>query len=446
MDSMSDSHGEAPRRRPAARHSASCGRSTESVSTPPEALSPWISLRSASAHPFVFQKMVRAVDPVAQPGDVVHVYDRGGAFFGRGLFNPRSQIVIRMLSFADVAIDDDFWRARLQAAVDLRSALRLSSSTDAYRLLHAEGDQLSGLMVERYADVLVFELFSLGMYQRVARLAELLAAVLGPPLPEEVGRGWRVVVRADDAIERIEGFRVSPRERSGFDTAASPSASARPLNQLVVREHGLRYRVDVVGGQKTGFFCDQRDNRRRFAQLCGGARVLDLCCYTGGFGLCARVLGGAAEVSSVDLDEQALAVARENANLNQVRIDYVHADAFLYMRQMLANRRAYDAIVLDPPKLATSRAEYEDALRKYNDLNTLALQLVRPGGFFLTCSCSGLVGFDAFVQTVHAAARRAGRRLQLFDASGAAPDHPVMLNCPESAYLKALWFRVLERS
>ncbi|HMQ16600.1 MAG TPA: class I SAM-dependent methyltransferase, partial [Phycisphaerae bacterium] len=212
--------------------------------------------------------------------------------------------------------------------------------------------------------------------------------------------------------------------------------------RLVVREHGVRYRVDAAGGQKTGFFCDQRENRRRFAELCADADVLDAFCYSGGFGLCARVLGRARSVTSVDLDEDALALAIENANLNQQRIQHVHADVFGYLRQMIANGRQFDAVVLDPPKLALRREDVEPALRKYGDLNALGVQVVRPGGWLLTCSCSGLVSPTSFVETVHRAARRAGRTLQMIGLTGAGPDHPVLLDCPESAYLKAIWLRV----
>jgi 23S rRNA (cytosine1962-C5)-methyltransferase len=378
--------------------------------------------------------MIGEIDPAARPGDVVNVYDKSGAFFGRGLFNGRSLIVLRMLAHDDLPIDEGFWRHRLEQAVALRRQLNLEVSTDAYRLVHADGDELSGLIVDRYADVLVFELFSLGMFTRRRELAGHLAALLGPPTsqdrPMPPAGGWRTVVRADERTERAEGFTVPGEERSA-------------VSAVVVREHGIRYRVDLAAGHKTGFFCDQRDNRRRFASFCRDAAVHDLCCYTGGFGLSAKLLGGAADVTSVDLDEAAVAVARENANLNQTRLNIVYADAFTYVRQMLANQRRFDAIVLDPPKLALTRRDVDDGLKKYHDLNHLAMQTVRPGGVFLTCSCSGLVSRERFTQTVHLAARRGRRRLQLFDQTGAAADHPVMLNCPASEYLKALWFRVL---
>jgi 23S rRNA (cytosine1962-C5)-methyltransferase len=400
---------------------------------PPGAVSPWVQLRTATNHPFVYRRMVKAADPAARAGDVVNVYDKSGQLFGRGLFNPHAPIAIRRLSRGDTPIDDQFWRQRLEQAVSLRRRLRLEEFTDAYRLVHAEGDGLSGLIVERYADCLVFEVFSAGMYQRWEQLAAVLAEILGPPAaldrPDRASPTWRTFVRADAQIEAVERFRVNTPQ------------TAPP--RLVIQEHGVRYRVDVAGGHKTGFFCDQRDNRRQLARLCADADVLDLCCYTGGFGLCAKQLGQARAVTAVDLDEAALELAHENANLNQARIDFAHADAFVYLRQMLVNRRQFDVVVLDPPKLATARTELETALRKYHDLNVLALQVVRPAGVLLTCSCSGLVSPEAFAEVVRAAARRCGRTAQMFGQTGAGPDHPVLLECPESAYLKAVWLRVL---
>ncbi len=419
-----------PPRHPGRRAPAAGGAAGSPVSGAP---SPWVQLRSASFHPFIYQRMVAAVDRAARAGDVVHVYDKAGRLFGRGLYHPESQIALRMLAYGDVPIDDEFWRGRLGQAVALRRSLRLAEVTDAYRLVHAEGDALSGLIAERYADCLVFEIFSLGMYRRWSQLADVLAGLLGPPAsldrPDRAAPQWRMFVRADAQIESIEGFAV-PRDQPA-------------PGRLVIREHGVRYRVDVAGGHKTGFFCDQRDNRRRFAALCRGADVLDVCCYTGGFSLCARLLGEARAVTGVDLDEAAIALAQENANLNQVRIDFAHADAFTYLRQMQANGRQFDAVVLDPSKLVPTRRDLEAGLRKYHDLNAQALAVVRPGGLLLTCSCSGLVGRDVLIETVHRAARRVGRMLQMVDATGAAPDHPVMLNCPESMYLKALWLRVM---
>ncbi len=442
-------------RKPASSRSSTHAREAE-WPPPRGAVSPWVQLRSASGNPLIFKRMVRAADPAARPGDVVNIYDKAGGLFGRGLYNPRSMIALRVLTHRDVAIDDAFWHGALSRAVDLRRQLRIDEVTDAYRLVHAEGDGLSGLIVEKYADVLVFEIFSLGMYQRCSMLAQILNHHFFGEPPTSVGADsrnresprelkfaarkidnrtsqidnpLRLVVRADDFIERTEGFRVDP--------------SLQPdVGRLIIREHGVRYRIDVAGGHKTGFFCDQRDNRKLFAGLCRDASVLDLCCYTGGFSVCAKALGGAREVIGVDLDEDAVAMAKENANLNQARIDFVHSDAFIYLRQMIANGRKFDAVVLDPPKFAGDREEIEEALIKYHDLNALAMQVVRLGGVFVTCSCSGLVSREVFKGTVIRAARRAKVMLQFFAETGAGPDHPVMMNCPESEYLKVIWARV----
>lgn len=429
------------------------GRGSSTIA-PVGAVSPWVRLRSASGNPLIYQRMIAGADPAASPGDIVNIYDKAGGFFGRGIYNPRSIITLRVLSHRDVPVDEAFWRAAVRRAVGLRHRLRLDEVTNAYRLVHAEGDGLSGLIIEKYADVLVFEVFSLGMYQRAKMLAEIIDSetsgrdnkeeiqqdgeVSGrhhPARPinnrtSQIDHPYRVVVRADSFIERAEGFRL--------DRTLQPD-----VGRLIIREHGLRYRVDVTGGHKTGFFCDQRDNRKTLASLCEGASVLDLCCYSGGFSLCAKVLGKAREVIGVDLDESAIAIAKENANLNQSRIDFVHSDAFIYLRQMIANGRKFDVVVLDPPKLAGSREEIEDALVKYHDLNALAMQVVREGGVFVTCSCSGLVSREVFKGTVIRAARRAKAMLQIFAESGAGSDHPVMMNCPESEYLKVIWSRVL---
>jgi 23S rRNA (cytosine1962-C5)-methyltransferase len=214
------------------------------------------------------------------------------------------------------------------------------------------------------------------------------------------------------------------------------------LNATRITEHGVRYGVNFEHGHKTGFFCDQRDNRVQFAQWVRGARVLDVCCYTGGFSIAAKKLGGAAEVTGVDLDETAIAQAKKNANLNQERITFVHADAFSWMRQMQKNADAWDAVVLDPPKLIHSREGFDEGKAKYHDLNKLALSLVRRGGLFVTCSCSGHMPAELFEEIVVGLAHRSGRKLQILDRTGAGPDHPVMSNCPESRYLKVLWARV----
>lgn len=421
-----------------------------------DVISPWVRLRSAHYHPFIFRRMIRAADRAARPGDIVHVYDSDGRHFGCGFYNPRSQIVLRMLRYGPQGVDDAFWRERFASAVALRRRLGLEAQTDAYRLVHSEGDGISGLIAERYADTLVFEVFSLGVALRMRELAAHLARELGPPTsldrPQRAGPHWRIETRIDERVRRLEGVRDDvggqPLRVSSAGAIQGPGADAGTAadpggRDLIIREHDVRYRVDVLGGHKTGFFCDQRDNRRKLAAFCRDADVLDLCAYTGGFGLCAKKLGGAREVTCVDLDEKAIEIAGQNANLNQVRVQTVHSDVFIYLRQMLGNGRQFDVVVLDPSKLAASRDELETARAKYHDLNKLAIAAVRPGGLLLTCSCSGLVSREMFLEIVHQAGRRAQRTLQLLETTGAAPDHPVMFDCPESSYLKAAWIRVL---
>ncbi|HSW45981.1 MAG TPA: class I SAM-dependent rRNA methyltransferase [Phycisphaerae bacterium] len=384
---------------------------------------PWIRLRSAASSPFIYRRMIENVDPVARAGDVVAVYDRHGKFFGHGFYHDRSQIGLRILSYDPAPIDDSYFAGRIsQALAWRRQLIGDDSATDTCRLIHAEGDGLSGLIAERYADWIAIEVFSLGIIKRIDLFKRLLSEQTGIT---------RFVVRADEHIERIEGFHVSP------------ALSDVPPRTITIQENGVRFRVDLQAGHKTGFFCDQRENRRRLASLCKGLDVLDCCCYTGGFGIYAMTLGQAASVAAVDLDEDAIELAKANAKLNQARVSLAHADAFSYLRQMQTNGRLFDAVVLDPPKFVPTRDDYREGSQKYADLNALGMTVLKPGGLLLTCSCSGLVGREDFLGMVKSAAARLRRPLQIVDVTGAGPDHPVMANCPESAYLKAVWARVM---
>lgn len=384
---------------------------------------PWVRLRSATAHPFIYKRMLAAVDPAARSGDVVTVYDRGDRLFGQAFYHAHSQIALRMLTQDARPIDESFFRERLAKAVDWRTRLFANDAkTNAWRMVHAEGDGLSGLIVERYAEWIAIEVFSLGIYQRINLIKRILSELTGLT---------RFVVRADDPIERVEGFHVEPELSDAIS------------GTLEILETGLRFRVDLHGGHKTGFFADQRENRRKLAGLVSGADVLDVCCYTGGFGIYAKAMGMAASVTGVDLDEEALELARKNANLNQQRIKYVHSDAFGYLRQMQTGGQKYDVVVLDPPKFVGHRDEFAEGARKYADLNALGMTVVKPGGLLVTCSCSGSVARQPFLDIVKSSAHRVGRPLQIVDQTGAGPDHPIMANCPESEYLKAVWARVL---
>jgi 23S rRNA (cytosine1962-C5)-methyltransferase len=387
----------------------------------PEGPLPQIVVKSPTRHPYLYRKRLGEFDKRARHGDLVRLVLPDGATFGHGLFNPRAQIAVRVLALGAEPPDEAWWAARVTSAVGLRrDVLHVEQATSAYRVVHAEADGLPGVAVDRFGDVLSIEAFSLGMYQRVEALGGLLAG-------------------ACDTKHLLVRCGPGSREQEGF--AAEPYGSPGLPSHVTISEHGTRFRVDFESGHKTGFFCDQRDNRRKLAELCPGKSVLDVCCYSGGFAVQAKVLGRAGEVTGVDLDERAVELARQNAKLNRAQIRFVHADAFSHMRDMVRNGRTWEVVVLDPPKLIRTRDEAEEGRRKCFDLNRLAMQLVAPGGWLLTCSCSGLMPAEEFQRTVGAATPE-GRRGTILYRTGAAPDHPVAMNCPETEYLKALWLRV----
>ena len=374
--------------------------------------------------------MLGGVSPDAKAGDLVAVYDKLGQRLGAGLYNPRAKIPLRVVCHSAEPVGEDYFDTALHRAVALRRGwLKLDEQTDAWRAVNSDGDGLSGLTVDRYDDVLFCDVTSLGIFQRLPKWLPLLHELCGTK---------HTHVHVDHDLGSLEGIKPSLMKEV---TVTAPA-------KVRIREHGVRYEVDFVEGHKTGFFCDQRDNRLRFSKLVKDARVLDLCCYTGGFSLAATVLGGAADATGVDLDEAAVAQARRNQNLNQVppaKLHWVHADAFAYARQMQQNGQTWDAVVLDPPKFVLTREGpgHFEGRRKYEDLNQLALSLVKPGGLVVTCSCSGLVSLEEFEAHVIKAAHRLNRRLQFFDRTGPGPDHPVFSNCLDSRYLKVLWARVV---
>lgn len=391
-------------------------------------LRPWVQLKYFTYNPAVFPRMLGAVSPDAEPGGLIHVYDKNGDLFGGGFWNPRSRTPLRMLSHKPEPLQEaDLEDALRRAVAWRREACRLDETTDAYRVVHGDSDGLGGLIVDRYADVLSLEVSTLGVWQRLGRWLPLLHSLCGTT---------RHVITVDPAIARMEGI----------DPATAPASEA--VRKVRITENGIRFEVDFAQGHKTGFFCDQRDNRLKLARLVAGKSLLDLCCYSGGFSLQARLHGGAKEVTAVDLDEKAIAMAKRNANINAahgpLRIDFVHADAFVYARQMVKNGRQFDVVLLDPPKLVFGREEEkEEGLKKYHDLNMLGLQCVKPGGMFVTCSCSGLVSPAEFEKTVIKAAQRLGRRLQIVEMTGPGWDHPFLSTYPEGRYLKVLWTHVL---
>lgn len=384
---------------------------------------PWVQLKTISFSPTIYPAMIKATSPDARPGSLVTVYKKDGTVFGAGLYNPRARVPLRVLVHGAQPAGEDYFATAIERAVDWRvNTLQLDAQMDCYRVVNSDGDALSGLTVDRYADTLSVEVHSLGIYQRLPQILAALHARLGTK---------QEVVNVDDHIARFEGIHIK--------RAATP-----PPKQVRVREHGVRYEVDFTKGHKTGFFCDQRENRLLLSKLVKGKRVLDVCCYTGGFAVTAATLGEPAEVTAVDLDEEAIAQARRNGNLNQQnRIKWIHADGFGWMRQMHQNGARWDVVVLDPPKLVQGDEEEQRlGWQKYEDINRLGVQLVEPGGLLVTCSCSGLVSLEAFENLVIRSTHRLNRRLQTFDRTGPGHDHPVMSNALEGRYLKVLWSRI----
>ncbi|HEY1860522.1 MAG TPA: class I SAM-dependent rRNA methyltransferase, partial [Gemmataceae bacterium] len=312
-----------------------------SAELPPTPL-PQVRLQIArrSSHPWIFQKMVEK--PAKRPpgGSVVDILDRDGQWVGRGFYNGHSRIALRVLTTnANEAIDKAFFARRLAQAVALRREwLGLDTVSDAFRVVHSEGDGLSGLVVDRFGPNLVLEFFAAGMYRFRTAIQDALLV----HFPES-----RVYWFAEEHVQKQESFDCRPPE---------------PPPPEVITEHGLRFRVAPGSKHKTGFFLDQRDNRKSLAGFCAGKRVLDLCCNTGGFAVYAKALGGAEEVIGVDLDEQALALARGNANLNQARIRFVQADLFPWLRDILPSGQRFDVVVLDPAKQTRDREEIGVAL------------------------------------------------------------------------------------
>ena len=386
------------------------------------ALLPQVHLKIArrSGHPWIFQKMVEKPSQRLAPGVVVDILDRDGAWVGRGFYNGHSRIALRLLTVdQNEAIDAEFFARRLRQAVALRrNILKLDAVSDAYRLVHSEGDGLSGLVVDRFGATIVLEFFAAGMF----RFRTVLQEVLATEFPDS-----RFYWFAEEHVQKQESFDCRTPE------APPPS---------VITEHGLRFRVAPGSKHKTGFFLDQRDNRKFLAGFCGGKRVLDLCCNTGGFAVYAKALGQADEVVGVDLDEDVIELAKQNANLNQARVRFVQADLFTWLRDILPSGQRFDVVVLDPAKQTRDRDEISFALKRYFDMNRLALQAVAPGGIFLTCSCTGLIGEETFLETLRRAAFQAGRSLQVIHVAGAGPDHPFHIDAMESRYLKAIFCRV----
>ena len=375
-------------------------------------------------HPWVYADSLASLEE--GEGDLVRVADADGKTIGRAWLSPSSAIRLRMIDRGEAtATEDEVLARRVDAAAALRRRLFPDPArTDAYRLVHAEADGLPGLVVDRYGPVLVAQFATRPVLSRRERLAPLLLAATG----------------ASSLVARAGGKEAE----EGIAPAEVPFAAGEPAPaRVLVREEGLSFAVDLGGGQKTGGYLDQRENRVAVARVARGGRVLDLFCGTGGFSVHA-LAAGAASARGVDSSAAALAVARENAAENGVgdRFEAVEADAVEALAAARDARESFDVVVLDPPRFAAGRGSLPRALHAYRDRNARALARVAPGGFLATFSCSGLVDPEGFREIVRSAARDGGREATVLSTLEAGPDHPVGLAAPEGRYLTGLLLRV----
>lgn len=397
-----------------------------SIHYPTASLRPHKEEQLLKGHLWVFSGALQQVPKWVQPGGLLDLKDARGQFIARGYYNNRTDIAIRILTRnSDELIDVDFFRKRIRHAMDVRVSLN-TEQTNAYRLINAEGDGLPGLIVDRYADIMVVQIHTLGMEQLRPLVVEALVAETGT-------KG--VLIRNDSQSRRREGLYL---DRPVVAFGEVPE-------KVEMIENGIRFLVDPYEGQKTGFFLDQRDNRETLRRYVQGKRVLNCFSYTGGFSVYAAKTSKVNRVTSVDISEPAMEQARENFVLNGLDLDlheFVVQDAFEYLEQARRDKEKFEVVVLDPPAFAKNKNSLEQALLAYERLNMLGMQLLRPGGVLMTSSCSGVVSMKDFMETVTKAAEKLKLSLQVYDKYTNALDHPINKAMPETAYLKTVFYRV----
>mgnify|MGYP000935721484 FL=1 len=385
-------------------------------------------------HPWIYDAEVRGETDALENGSFVDAVSEKGTYLGTGFISKRSKIRIRLLSSnANDRFDDAFFMRRIKYALDYRKTV-MGADYDCCRLIFGEADGLPGLTIDRYHDVLVSQVLSIG----IERIKGTLYRLLTELLKEEGVEIRGIFERNEVSIRELEGL---PLEKGWYHAEFLPEPPS-PLIEIV--ENGIRYAVDVENGQKTGFFLDQKYNRLATAKLARGKRVLDCFTHTGSFALNA-LMGGAAHVTAVDVSQAAVDLARGNAALNGMteRIDFVCADVFDLLPQLIEQRAAYDLIVLDPPAFTKSRKTIQGAERGYRTINYNAMKLLPRGGYLATCSCSHFMESDMFLRMLLSASREAGVSLKLVEARRQSPDHPTLMNVPETDYLKFYLFQVI---
>ncbi|OGW85437.1 MAG: hypothetical protein A3C35_01060 [Omnitrophica bacterium RIFCSPHIGHO2_02_FULL_46_11] len=372
-------------------------------------------------HPWIFSGAIDVLDDGFKAGDLVKVYSNKEEFLGVGYLNPRSQIAVRMLTFQDEEIDAPFFIRRMEAAKKLREDF-LPPKTNAFRLIHSEGDFLPGLIVDRYADYLVVQFSTAGM------------EVLKPMALEAIGKVFapKGIYEHDDR---------EARRLEGLDETLQTLAGEEPPDFIEIEEYGHKFIVDIKHGQKTGFFLDQRENRKKAGALARGKKVLNCFAYSGGFSVYAAC-SGAQSVTSVEAQERALNTMKTNFELNGLsgeQYQFVCEDVFDFLRK---DTQTYDLIVLDPPAFCKNKNQIQQAARGYKDINLFAMKHLVPGGILFTASCSSYIDPDLFQKIVFGAAKDARRNVQIIEKTSHAFDHPINIYHPEGEYLKGLFLKV----
>lgn len=374
-------------------------------------------------HPWVYGNEIERVEGEPQDGGLVTVVDFRGRYMGTGFYNSRSLITVRLLTHRSEEITDALIASRVAAACDYRRFVMRRPGTDSCRLIYGEADRLPGVIADRFGPVIVLQVLALGMERYTQVIADALVAAEQPAC---------LLLQNDDAIRRKEGMECFTKVLHG----ALPE-------EVVISENGIRLSVDVMGGQKTGYFLDQKDNHLFLRQFCNGARVLDCFSYIGGFALNA-VAGGAREVTAVDISEDAVSRIRRNAQLNGMQVEAVCANCFDYLRAQVKAGERYDVVVLDPPAFTKAHANMANACRGYKEIALSAMRLLPAGGVLATHSCSYHMPEDVFVNTVLSAAQDLHRQVRVITLRRQDIDHPVLAGYPESHYLKSLWLQMLD--
>jgi 23S rRNA (cytosine1962-C5)-methyltransferase len=376
-------------------------------------------------HPWVYESAIERLEGEVADGDVVELVGDKRRFIARGILNSQSRLRIRLYTWEpDQPLDEQFWRTRLEQAIRFRDRLGGRDSDRAVRLVFSESDGLSGLVVDRYARHLVVQFNSLAMAVRQDQLVSLLVELLRPD---------SITLRCEAGISKAEG--MTPPSGTVYGQL--------PEGPVFIEEHGLRYGVDLATGQKTGFYLDQCDNRRAVARYLEGRRVLDLFCYTGAFSLAAARIGRAQQTLGIDVSDRAITMARANGELNGIaNVQFEQQDCFQALDEFHRAGRRFDAVILDPPKFTRTRQSVNEALRAYHRINRLAVELLAPDGILVTCSCSGSVSREDFLQMLSGVAQKTRRDIQVLAQRGASPDHPTSATCLETEYLKCFICRV----